>query len=67
MASVMNFIILIQWEFFTRVSAYVFPSADSKSPQVCKTLLSSLTDLNIAVVWTIPTCLLVSYVLQSLY
>ena len=55
-------LLLLLWELFTPALADDFPLelCDSKSPQVSRTLLSILADLNNVVVWIVSTCPLIS-------
>ena len=55
-------IIIIPSEFFTQVEQVIFhwSPSDSKSPQISRTLLSILADLNNAVTWMISILPLIS-------
>ena len=53
-------ILFTPWEFFTSVMLFYWSLSDSKAPQVSRTLLNILADLNNAAVWMVSPSLLVS-------
>ena len=52
--------ILLLWEFSHQHMVFYWSLRDNKFPQVAKTLLGILTDLNSAVVWMVSTLALIS-------